>query len=435
MERAELGRLLRGAVGAVAPSGRFGAVGCLPGAPVFIAESDPRRFMSAFASAVGGDSDVFLCDASWGGGERSQLDLLLQSKIENPESKIQEGLGAPKLPKSEGGWLMIPTGGTGGRLKFARHDQDTLSAAVRGFARHFDLERVNALGLLPLHHVSGLMAWMRCALTGGEYRQGDWKTVEQGLLPDLPGKPEGWVVSLVPTQLERLLRSAAAVGWLKKFRIIFLGGGPAWPQLLDRAARAGLPLSPGYGMTETAAMVAAVRPGEFLAGARGCGSALPHSIVSFAEDGTITVGGESVFRGYFPDWRAEAAFVTEDTGRFDERGSLVVLGRRDGTIISGGEKIQPAEVEATLWGTSEFDEVVVVGVADAEWGQVVVAAYSASCRPDLAKVNEALARHLSAYKRPRHFVPLPDWPVTGSGKTNRAEVARRVQAPGAFDRK
>ncbi len=369
--------------------------------------------MQAFAHACGGAGEVFLCNPDWGAFERNQVDALLRSAPADAKAN-------PEL-----GWLMIPTGGTSGRVRFARHDAETISAAVRGFTRHFELAQVNAVGLLPLYHVSGFMAWMRCALTGGEYRALDWKAIERGERPVLPTKTHGWVISLVPTQLERLLRDADATEWLRGFRIIFLGGAAAWPQLLDKAAVARLPLSPGYGMTETAAMIAGLRPAEFLAGARSNGAPLPHVQVSLSDDGNIFVGGGSVFRGYFPEWReADESFATSDGGYFDESGQLHVTGRRDAVIITGGEKVDPVEVEAALRGTGEFLDVIVVGVPDAEWGQRVIAVYPASSQPRIDAVSAALARLLTPSKRPKQFVAIPHWPANAQGKVNRAEASR-----------
>ncbi len=405
MDRAGLARLLGGGASA-------------QGAPrIEIIESDPRKFMAAFARALGGHGDIFLCDPYWGTLERAQVDAVLTTAVSQPSAL-----------NSQRGWLCIPTGGTGGRVRFARHDAATITAAVRGFTRHFALPQVNAVGVLPLHHVSGLMAWMRCVLTGGEYLPLDWKAVEGGARPVLPAKAEGWTISLVPTQLERLLRQERAAEWLRKFRIIFLGGAPAWPALLDQAAALRLPLSPGYGLTETAAMVAALRPEEFLAGARSCGAVLPHARIAFDDEGSILVGGESVFRGYYPEGREPGDFATQDGGWLDERGHLHVTGRRDAVIITGGEKVNPAEVEAVLRGSGELPDVVVLGLPDTEWGESVVAAYPATAQPNLARVEAALAKLLAPAKRPKRLVAVPAWPVNAQGKVNRAEVARLVAA-------
>ena len=362
-------------------------------------------FMRGFAAAVARGGAVFVVDPAWDERRRETYEKL-RSQVE---------------ATSEHGWLMIPSGGTSGGLKFARHDQDTIEAAVGGFRAHFGMTRVNAVGVLPLHHVSGLMAWMRCALTGGNYMPWSWPDLQAGQRPGIAG--EDWVISLVPTQLQRLLADAAAVAWLRRFRIIFVGGGPVWPALAEAAASAGLPLSLSYGMTETAAMVTALRPAEFLAGARSSGAPLPHARVSVTAEGVVRIAGASVFRGYAPAWREAREFTTEDLGEFDAGWHLRVLGRRDAMIITGGKKVQPTEVEAALLQSGEFADVAVLGVPDAEWGEAVVACYPAGGRePDLARAVAALA----GAHRPKRFVALADWPRHAQGKLDRARLAAAI---------
>lgn len=379
-----------------------------------VAESDPRRFMAAFAAAVAGGGDVFLANPAWGDRERAQLEALLAA---NPPSY-----------QAERGWLMIPTGGSSGAIRFARHDQHTIAAAVDGFKNHFRVGHAHALGLLPLHHVSGFMAWMRCALSEGEYLPAVWKSVEAGNWPELPERPGGWVVSLVPTQLERIMRDDRGIERLRQFRCIFLGGAPAWNTLLDEAAETGLRISTGYGMTETAAMATGLHPEEFHAGNRNNGRALPHVHVRIADDGRIMLAGESLFRGYFPDWRTEGEFATEDAGLLDGNGYLTVLGRLDGVVISGGEKVRPEEVEAVLRSTEQFTDVTVLGVPDEEWGQMLVAAYASGAEPDWILVQGRLERDLSAYKRPKRFLQITPWPRNQQGKVNRLELSEAVSA-------
>jgi O-succinylbenzoic acid--CoA ligase len=403
MERAELARALGATT--VAQESRN----------VFISESEPSRFMAAFAQAAANGGNVFLCDPMWGANEREQLALLTKSEIENRKSK------------NEHGWLMIASGGTGGRLKFARHDQDTLSAAVDGFSAHFNVSRVNAVGVLPLHHVSGLMAWMRCALTGGKFLPSSWTEIEAGRRPAM-GDGGEWFLSLVPTQLQRLLAQPETVSWLRRFRAVFLGGGPAWPDLLERAADARVPLAPSYGLTETAAMVATLRPEEFLNGTHGSGTAMPHARIDVTADGVLRIAGESVFRGYFPEWCTGRDFTTDDLGSIDGRGHVQVTGRRDGIIITGGKKVQPAEVEAALRATGEFDDVAVLGVPDAEWGEAVVACYPATARaPDLKRVAKSLSAQLAPPARPKRYVAVAEWPRNAQGKLNRALLAEKIK--------
>lgn len=363
--------------------------------------------------AVERDGAVFLCDPRWGDAEREKFQAL----------SAEAGDRTPEL-----GWLQIATGGSSGGLKFARHDERTLDAAAEGFCAHFELSRVNAIDVLPPHHVSGFMARVRCAISGGEHRAWDWKRLEAGDRPELPG--DDWVISLVPTQLQRLLASADASDWLRRFAVVFLGGGPVWPALADAAADARLRVSLSYGMTETAAMVTALRPEEFLAGMRSSGAPLPHARVTIDTEGLVCIAGESVFRGYYPGRRTERTVTTADLGRIDERGHLHVLGRADAAIITGGEKVQPQEVEAVLRASGEFADVAVIGVPDPEWGQVVVACHPRAERePERARV-EASLRALVPFKRPKRFVAIAAdlWPRNAQGKLNRAELARLATA-------
>jgi O-succinylbenzoic acid--CoA ligase len=392
MERGELALRLGG-----------GAVAARPGPPRVVESRDPSRFMESFAEAVAAGGEVFLADPSWRASERAVL------------ARHTIGGADPRR-----GWLMVPTGGASGGPRFARHDGHTIAAAVGGFCGHFGLGRVNSVCVLPLHHVSGFMAWMRSALTGGAFVPLDWKDVEGGRYPG--GLPPDCCISLVPTQLQRLLGAPPAVDWLRRFRIVFVGGAPSWDGLLDEAAALGLALSPGYGSTETAAMVAALRPEEFLGGRRGCGSALPHARIELSAEGVVRVSGESVFRGYHPDHSDERTWTSGDQGALDPGGGLFILGRGDDTIVTGGKKVSPAEVEAALRASGEFEDVAVVGLPDAEWGQVIVACHPAGSRaPRPERLAPALSA-LAAYKHPKRYAAVSPWPRNAQGKVNRAEL-------------
>lgn len=352
---------------------------------------------------------MFLCDPQWTPAQRAEFTRLTQPETENRKAKIKQG------------WLCIPTGGTGGGLKFARHDECTLGAAVRGFGRHFGLKRINAVGVLPIHHVSGLMALLRCRHTGGRHVAWDWRKLEAGQRPAL-GRG-AWTISLVPTQLQRLLRSRAATAWLRKFALVLVGGGPVWPDLADAAARAKLRIVLSYGLTETAAMVAAQRPEEFLAGDRSNGRVLPHAAVNIGRGGVVCVGGRSLFRGYFGERAQRRRFATGDLGALDAEGRLEVLGRHDAIIITGGKKVHPAPVEAALRATGKFTDVAVIGRPHPEWGEEVVACYPAGKRVAAAGLR---LDGLAAYQRPKRFIAVRDWPRNAQGKVNRARLREIV---------
>ena len=402
MDRDDLARLLGASPRSAEPSGE----------PLVIDERDPGRFMEAFATACGSGTRVFLADPDWSEAQRRQFHTLLRQ---------------PMKPGGEGrGWLMIPSGGSSGGLKFSRHDEGTILAAVRGFCGHFGIMQVNAIGLLPLWHVSGLSAWMRSVLTGGTYLPWSWKDIEEGRYPE--PAPDGSCLSLVPTQLQRLVGTPAAVAWLRRFSQVFIGGAPLWPELADQAAALKLPLSLGYGMTETFAMAAALTPDQFLSGDRTSGTALPHAAIDLTSDGRVRIHGESVHHGYYPEWNPDRSFTTEDLGDFTEKRQLRLLGRRDALIITGGKKVDPAQVEAVLRGTGLFADVAVVGVADPHWGEAVTACYPASqAIPDGPRLEEAL-RALAPHQRPKRFIAVGPWPRNAQGKVNRADLKRAATA-------
>ena len=370
--------------------------------------------LRAFAGAalVERDGAFFLVDPNWGERERAQWAALAERR---PES--WDGVR---------GWLCIPTGGSSGAMKLARHDERTLGAAVAAFQGHFGVERVDAIGLLPAWHVSGLMGWARCVFTGGHHRSWSWKRVEHGERPE-PLRSGREFLSLVPTQLARLLTDAAATAWLREFRAVLIGGGPAWPELRERARAERLPLAFSYGMTETAALVAAQRPAEFLAGDDSSGVPLPHARIETDGEGRVVIAAESLFHGYWPAWRDAGPWRTDDLGEIDCAGRLHVRGRADALIISGGEKVNPAEVEAALRaaGGAELADVAVVGAPHPEWGREVVALYRGP--EELEKrLRAGIERELAPAKRPKRYVLVPAarWPRDTRGKLNRSALEK-----------
>lgn len=136
-------------------------------------------------------------------------------------------------------------------------------------------------------------------------------------------------------------------------------------------------------------------------------------------DGRIAVKGPQVSPGYLgqPD-RPDPWFVTSDLGEIDDEGALRVLGRADNVIVTGGEKVSPERVEAVLRTHPDVREVVVVGVADPEWGQLVVCVYEGT--PD--RLPEWASERLSGPMMPKKWIPVGEIPRTSIGKPDREAV-------------
>ncbi|KQY25504.1 AMP-dependent synthetase [Cellulomonas sp. Root485] len=275
---------------------------------------------------------------------------------------------------------------------------------------------------LPTDHVAGLQVLVRSVLAGtvptvlppGPFRAAAFAAAV-GAMP--AGGPR--YTSLVPTQLVRLLEDDAATDALRSFDGVLLGGAAAPPDLLAGARAAGAAVVTTYGMTETCG---------------GCvydGRPLDGVSVRLDDDGRVLLAGPVLADGYLdrPDLDAEA-FVqvdgvrhlrTSDVGAWSD-GSLVVLGRADDVLVSGGVKVPPAAVESVVASLPGIAEVCVVGVPDAEWGQAVVAvvvARAGTRPPTLAEVRTAVTDHLDAAHAPRHLVVTDSLPVRGPGKIDR----------------
>ena len=173
--------------------------------------------------AVEAGGFVFLRDPQAGTQNQAQFESLLRQ--------------LPAASPTGDGWLCLATGGTSGTLRFARHDEKTLGAAAAGFTARYGCSQVNALDVLPAHHVSGFMTRIRSAETNGEHVVSTWKDLQAGFWPDLPPRTDGWFLSLVPTQLQRLLASPLAVERLRPLGGVEAGIG----KVLLCAAETGLP--------------------------------------------------------------------------------------------------------------------------------------------------------------------------------------------------
>jgi len=323
--------------------------------------------------------------------------------------------------------LMIATGGTTAGPRFAVHTWATLERAVYGLQAWLGGGPIDSMCVLPLHHVSGLMQAVRSYASGGVLTVWDWSRAAGGDFPLLQSDPG--VLSLVPTQLARLFDVPGGLEWLRSFRCIFMGGAALWPALRERARLEQLPLAPCYGMTETAAQVATLRPEEFLAGVDGVGAALPHATIEIVDEsgavsatgveGRIRVRAVSLFHGYFPQAGVEsmAEFDTNDRGMLDAAGRLTVLGRMDSIINTGGEKVDPQEVESAIRALGAGD-VAVIGVRDVRWGEVVVALL-VDCAHDDETLHVLLRRTLAVHKVPKRFVRVASLPRSEAGKLDR----------------
>ncbi len=423
----------------------------IKGQSILIAESDPIRFLAGFIAAQATTQRVFLGNPHWGATEWQQALTIVQpdrvwgncSYFKNNDfqnNAIDRGSWqSPQdqsVPPAER-LILIPTGGSSGTVRFVMHRWETLAAAVTGFQQYFQLATVNSICVLPLYHTSGLMQFMRSFLSGGSLWLTPFKALKAG--QETPVDPSDWFISLVPTQLQALLEQPSLVQWLARCKTVLIGGAPSWPELLTQARSQHIPLAPCYGMTETAAQIAALKPKQFLAGYQNVGQVLPHAQVTIVDDrgqpvapgtiGQVQIAADSLALGYYPSgWsnscsienQGNANFKTDDAGYLDDQGYLTLVGRLSNKIITGGENVFPAEVESAIWATHLVADVAVLGMPDPYWGQCVTAVYA----PRLSTLSSqdicaALQDKIARFKQPKVWVPVESLPRNAQGKLNR----------------
>ncbi|MBE9011480.1 2-succinylbenzoate--CoA ligase [Pseudanabaenaceae cyanobacterium LEGE 13415] len=376
---------------------------------VVLCDRDPVQFLAGFVAACSAPCHLFLCNPDWGESEWKQVAELVKPDLvwglsSHPASVAKaESINLPIASAL----IMIPTGGTSGKVRFAMHTWETLSASVQGFRQYFEVDRINSLCVLPLYHVSGLMQFMRSFLTDGKFIIQSWKTL------DTQFDPQDFFISLVPTQLQQLMVHA---DWLAKFKTILLGGAPAWSDLLEQARSRNLPIAPTYGMTETASQIVTLKPADFLNGIQDCGRVLPHAEITIDHQ-KLSIQAKSLMLGYYPNLLPEPKFDPDDLGYFDDRQFLHLIGRDSNKIISGGENIFPFEVEAALRSTQLIQDVHILGTPDPIWGQCVTAIF-VPCDETITieQIKNELRSRLAAFKHPKRWIKIDQIPRSAQGK-------------------
>jgi o-succinylbenzoate---CoA ligase len=290
------------------------------------------------------------------------------------------------------GDVVMHTSGTTGTPQPVGLTKEDIEANARGTAVALGLEDDERwLCPLPLSHVGGLMVLLRSAVYATTAVIGPADTENVTL------------ASLVPTQLARLLEARAQ----PPSHAVLLGGAAADPKLLSRARDAGWPVAPSYGLTQTCSAATIGEIGD----TETSGRPIPGVAVTIAADAEIVVdvGGRTVHTG--------------DLGRLDDRGRLIVIGRKTDTIVTGGENVAPAEVEAVLREHPAVADAGVFARPHPEWGEAVVARVVLRGEASPEELRAFAAERLARFKVPKAVELADALPRTESGKLLRGELA------------
>jgi o-succinylbenzoate---CoA ligase len=324
--------------------------------------------------------------------------------------------GAAAAGVAEDTAVVIATSGSTGVPKGVELTASALTASATA-----SLRRIGArpgerwLCCLPTFHIAGLGVLVRSLVAGTD------PVISAKADPELLAASGCRHVSLVPTQLRRLLAAGGPPGGI---RTVLLGGAAAAGDLLAAAGVAGWPVVTTYGMSETCG--GCVYDGLPLDGV----SAVPD------DEGRVVIAGPVLFSGYRlqPSLTraalADGQFRTADLGYVAPDGRLAIRGRADDVINTGGEKVLPGEVEAVLGTSPGVADVVVIGVPDAEWGEQVTAFVvpaDPAQPPDPDSLRANVRQALSAHAVPRRVFVMPVFPQLPSGKPDRAALRASAQ--------
>jgi len=395
-----------------------------------LVERATPRLVELLAAALDGTGPAILpLDAGLAPGRLAEVIAALgPGSIEDAEG-VTPVRSAHNEGVAEDAAVVVRTSGSTGASKGVE-----LSAAALRHSARACLDRLGArpgerwLCCLPVTHVAGLQVLVRSLVSGTEpvlAERADAETVA--------GSGCAYV-SLVPTQLRRLLPEVpgfASAMPLAGYSSVLLGGAPAPASLLAAARAAGVPVMTTYGMTETCG---------------GCvydGIPLDGVQVEIRDDdaaqGRIWISGPVLFSRYLGHLTGQAAghdgwFRTGDLGRLDSSGRLVVRGRADDIINTGGHKVVPGEVAAVLETCPGVRDVAVVGQSDPEWGQRVIAVVvpaDPADPPALELLRLHVRERLPRYAAPSRAVMVDAVPMLPSGKHDivrlRQELLRREQ--------
>jgi O-succinylbenzoic acid--CoA ligase len=373
--------------------------------------------LEPLAAALDGTGPAIVpLDAGLPAAQRDRLlDAFHPEAVVGPGGETTGRSGAKAV--SDDTAVIIGTSGSTGVPKGVE-----LSAAALLSSARASLARCQArpgdrwLACLPVTHVAGLQVLVRSIAARTEPF-----VVPAADAGALAGSGCAHL-SIVPTQLVRLMDDPAGVAALATYTSVLVGGAASAAAVLDAARAAGIPVLTTYGMSETCG---------------GCvydGVPLDGVTVREGDDGRLRISGPTLMNRYYgqPELTAAAladgAFVTSDLG-FVTDGRVVVRGRADDVINTGGYKVIPGEVQAALADCPGVREVVVVGRSDPEWGERVTAAVvpaDPSDPPSLELLRTHVRKRLPRYACPSELVLTDAIPVLPSGKP---DLGRLRSAP------
>jgi len=321
---------------------------------------------------------------------RRELWICLLTKYEKFEFE-----NTHNLPQGPG--FVIKSGGSTGGPHYCLQPCQNLTQSALATAKWLLNQAIipkdcQIINVLPLNHISGLMAWWRSQQWGCKHTWLEPSSIRSPICLQessqlyLDPSDGPLITSLVPTQLHRLMQEKEGILWLKKFSIIWLGGSIITKSITQKARDLGIQLAPSYGATETAAMITALTPREFLAGDNSLGKVLPDIALSLGNQNGLKVRTSRIAKARWSHGKLEPLLNKDgwwESGDIAElittnnQQMLKIIGRLDNAINSGGETVFPEKLSMRLMEIAcqkkiSIENLLFLGVKDKEWGERLV---------------------------------------------------------------
>ena len=281
---------------------------------------------------------------------------------------------------------------------------------------------------LPLYHIGGLMIFFRSWFAGARVCIPQKLKTEE-LIDEIKNQ-NITILSLVPTQLQKIVELRASCP--PELRSVYLGGAASDESVIIEAIKLGWKIKKVYGSSETCSMAAYFDVSNHKEKINSSGQPLPNNqffvfnnnkqLCRINETGEIGIRSNCLFKFYFPDGEYEVdknesdTFLTGDLGFIDEQGFLFLQSRKKRIIISGGENIDPSEVELTINKLNGISDVFVFGRKDEEWGEILCAAIESDYEFTLGELKKELGGKIARFKMPKEIRIIKSFPRTELGK-------------------
>ena len=309
--------------------------------------------------------------------------------------------------------VIILTSGTSGIPKAVQLSYGNFETSCSNWNKFINFEHSDQfLCCLPLHHIGGLAVLIRALMYGfsvsliNEFQvEVVLKTIQNHTVT---------IISLVPTMLKRILDLDGGLKVLQSLRWILLGGGPSPEYLLDICIKEKLNIVKVYGMSETCSGTVGLKLLDEPSNKLYAGRPFPGAKV-WTENDEIHISGPMVMKGYVGETETNSTFNSHDLGRIDDDNLLFLDIRRKDLIVTGGENVNPIEVEECLMNVEGISDAAVVGIDDDEWGQKVTA-YIVTTSFENELLHSELKKSLSPYKIPKEYLQVSHIPRNELGK-------------------